>query len=173
MVVAAERAGFFQRENVGGLFDDTKQIGGARGIGANAAQFFHGEKSAARTGPDGLARGGNRAGDRLRLVAARLDDPERDPFRRARPDPGHLAQLRDQLPDRGGIFRLPQNRRQLTGPEACWSTARRAARAGADTIAGAGPLLPRGRAHFEIASRLPPSAFPGKAPRRSKTRPAG
>src|SRR5437773_5409163 len=148
MVTAAERAGFFQRKNIGGLFDDTKQIGGARGIGANAAQFFHGEKSAARTGPDSLARGCDRARDRLGLVAPRLNDPERDPFRRARPDPGHLAQLRDQLPDRRRIFRLPQNRRRLTGPEAYWSTARQAARAGADTIAGAGPLLPPGPAHF-------------------------
>src|SRR5437588_726678 len=173
MVAAAERAGFFQRKNVGWLLDDAEQIRGARGVRANSADRFHREKTAPWTGSHGLARGRDRARDRLRLIAAGLHDPERDPLRRARTDPGHLAKLHDQFADRGWIFRLPQNRRKLTGPEACWSIAGRAARAGADTIAGAGPLLPRARAHFETASRLPPSVSPGKAPRRSRTRRAG
>src|SRR6267154_654212 len=170
MVAAAERARLFQRQNVGRLLDHAEQIRGARRVGANAAEFFHSEKAATRTGPDGFARGSDRARDRFRLVAPRLDDPERDPLRRARTDPRHLAKLRDQIPDRGGIFRLPQNRRKLTDREACSSIAGRAARAGADTIAAAGPLPPPARAHFGIASTLPPSVFPGKAPRRSRTR---
>src|SRR5205807_4558333 len=151
---AAERAGCFQRKNVGWRLDDAEQIRGAGGVGASSAKRIDREKSAPWTGSHGLARGRDRARDRLRLVAACLHDPERDPLRRARTDPGHLAKLRDQFADRGWIFRLPQNRSKLSGPEACWSIAGRAARAGADKIAGAGPLLPRARARFETASRL-------------------
>src|SRR5204862_3177441 len=154
---------FFQRQNIGWLFDDAEQIGGARSVRANGAERFHREKAAAWTRAHGLASVCDRARDRFRLVPTRLDDPERDPLRRARPDPRHLAKLRDQFPDRGGIFRLPQNRRTLTGPEEYWSTGGRAVPGAADTIAAAGPLLPPVRAHFEIANRLRPTVFPGKA----------
>ena len=55
------------------------------------------------------ARRRNGARDLLRLIAARLHDPERNAFGRARPDSGHLPQLRDQIPDRRRIFRPSQN----------------------------------------------------------------
>src|SRR6266480_357458 len=157
MVTATKRACFFQRENIGRLFDHAEQVACARSVRANIAERFCREKTAARTGAHRLARSRDRARDRLRLIAARPHNPKRDSFRRARTDPRHLAKLRDQFPDRRGIFCLPQNRQRLTGPEACWSIAERAAPGAANTIAGAGPLLPRARARFEIASRPRPS----------------
>ena len=48
--------------------------------------------------------------DALRLPIARLHHPKRDPFGRARTDAGHLAQLRDQLAQGGGIFGSFQSR---------------------------------------------------------------
>jgi hypothetical protein len=45
------------------------------------------------------------------LISVGLHDPKRDPFRRARPNPGHLPQLRDQISERGRVFRLSQNGR--------------------------------------------------------------
>ena len=110
MVATAKRVRFLQRQDVGRLLDDTEQFGGAGRVRANFAQLVHGEKAAARTRPDRRARRRNSLGNAVRLIAARLDHPERDPFRGARADAGHLPQLRDQFPDRGRIFNFPQGR---------------------------------------------------------------
>ena len=64
---------------------------------------------------DDRAGVGDGARDPFRLLLARLHDPERDAFRRARTDPGHLPQLRDQVADRGGIFRA--SHREAHGSE--------------------------------------------------------
>ena len=62
--------------------------------------------------PPRLANG---AGDLLRLISPRLDNPKCDAFSRAGPNPGHRPQLRNQIPERGRVFGLSQNARWLTG----------------------------------------------------------
>src|SRR6266480_7330922 len=84
MVTATKRACFFQRENIGRLFDHAEQVACARSVRANIAERFCREKTAARTGAHRLARSRDRARDRLRLIAARPHNPKRDSFRRAR-----------------------------------------------------------------------------------------
>ncbi len=113
MVTPAERARFFQRQDVGRLLHYAEQIGDARCIATDRAQFLHREKSALRTWPNGLERGENGLCDSLRLIAARLHHPERNPFRRARSDPWHSAQLPDQLPDRDRVLSLLHSPRFL------------------------------------------------------------
>ena len=94
-----------------------------------------------------------------------------DAFGGTRSNAGHLPQLRDQAP--GSPTGTPFSSR----PAAPYSssgvlveTATRAARAGGDIVAAGDPPHLRDRAHFEIANRLRPSAFPGKGPRHSRTR---
>src|SRR5438874_9234899 len=108
MIISTKGARFFQRKNVGGLFDHTEQIQDPRAIGTNFTKLVSGEKSAANARPYGLPRRADGAGYLLRLFIARLDKPKRDPFGRARPYSRHLAQLRDQLPQRNRISRSPQ-----------------------------------------------------------------
>src|SRR5260370_1013855 len=93
-------------------------------------------------------RFGNGAGDLFRVIAARLYDPERDPFGRARTDSGHLSQLRNKIPQRGWIFRFSHTASPARTPTLLISAASalrpdsaRAAQGGGDTIAAA-RLLP-------------------------------
>src|SRR4051812_11412216 len=100
MIATAERTGSFQRQDIGRLLDHAELVAEPRRIGADFADVLHGEKSALRAGANGLSRNRDGARDVVRLVAPRLHHPERDPLRRAWAYPRHLAQLRDQLPDR-------------------------------------------------------------------------
>src|SRR5260370_12168047 len=106
MIAPAERAGFFQRENIGWLFDDAEQLDRARRIGANVAELVRREVAAKFTRMNPAARFGNGARDLFGLIAARLHHPERDPLGRARTDSRHLSKLCDQIPQRGWIFRF-------------------------------------------------------------------
>lgn len=143
MIASAERAGFFERQNIGRLFDHAEQLDRARRIRTDIAEFVRGEIAAKLARMNSAARFGNGPRDLFGLTAARLHHPERDPFGRARADPGHLSKLRDQIPQRGWIFRLSQNAPVLTPASSAFRPdSARAAQGGGDTIAAA-RLLPR------------------------------
>ena len=108
-----ERARFFQRQNVGCLFDHAQKIDITRRVGANFADLICGEETATNARAHRLPRRRNGARNLLGLIAARLHHPERDAFRRARTHARHFAKLLDQIPDRGRILRLPQSERRL------------------------------------------------------------
>src|SRR5438477_5261133 len=114
MITAAERAGFFQRQNVGRLFDNAKQLDRARGVRANIAELAGREIATQFARMNSAARLANRARDLFRLIAPRLHHPKRDALGRARTDSWHLAKLRDQIPQRGWIFSFSQCRAPLT-----------------------------------------------------------
>ena len=118
MVAAAKSTGLFQRQNVGRLLDDAEQFPGARFIDADFTKICCREETALHTGMDPGPRLGDGASDALRLPFARLHHPKRDAFGRAWTDAGHLAQLRDQLAQGGGIFGSFQSRTSgsATGP---------------------------------------------------------
>src|SRR6266487_6132831 len=103
-----------------------------------------------------LARFADGARDLLRLIASRSHGPKRNPLRRARSNPGHLSQLRNQIPDCDRIFRLSQNRRRLI-PGAFLLIAEQATPVGANRIAADDHFLPPGPALFETPYTLPPN----------------
>src|SRR6266436_5296355 len=109
MIGSVERAWFLERQNIGRLFDHAEQLDRAQRIRTDIAEFVRGEIAAKLARMNSAARFGNGPRDLFGLTAARLHHPERDPFGRARADPGHLSKLRDQIPQRGWIFRLSQN----------------------------------------------------------------
>src|SRR5207302_5224930 len=106
MITATKRAGFFKRQNIGRLFDHAEQFDRTRGVRANIAKFVGGEVAAKVARMNSAARFGNGTCDLFGLIAASLHHPERDPFGRTRTDPRHLSKLRDQVPQRGWIFRF-------------------------------------------------------------------
>ncbi len=110
MVPSAEGAGFFQRQDIGRLLDHAKKFHRARRIRANVAKFVGREIAAEFAGMNSTARLRDGPRDLLRLIAARLDDPERNPFGRAWANAGHVTKLRDQVPKRGWIFRFLHER---------------------------------------------------------------
>ena len=54
---------------------------------------------------------GNCTCDFVRLIFLRLHHPKGDALGRARADPRHSPELRDQISERGRVFRLSQNGR--------------------------------------------------------------
>src|SRR6266446_6562668 len=172
MIASAKSARFFQRQDIGWLFDDTELVGCARGILANLANFLRGEISAECARMNGLPCGRDGARDLLGLISARLHNPKRNPFRRARSNAGHLPQLGNQIPERGRVFGLSQNARWFTR-RVFPSSAERAVQAGADTIAAAHHPLYPGRALFGIPKSARPSVFLDKARPRSRKSRAG
>src|SRR5438105_7589871 len=106
MVATMKSAGFFERQNVSWLFDNAKQLHRAGRIRTDVAKLIGGEVAAECAGMNSAAGFGNGAGDLLGLIAARLHHPKRDPFGRAWTDPGHLSELRNQVPQRRWIFRF-------------------------------------------------------------------
>src|SRR4029453_6268663 len=110
MVSPAESACLFQRKDVSRLFDDAEQSPGARGVGTDFTSGRGGEETALQARMDRGTRLRDGLRDALRLLIARLHYPKRDPFGRAGTDAGHLAQLRDQLAQGGGIFGSFQSR---------------------------------------------------------------
>src|SRR3954454_16324423 len=113
MVQSAERACFLQRQNVRRLLHHAKQLARARGVGADVADLARGEKSAAKTRMDRLARAGDGRRDLLRLTSFRLNHPERDPLGRPGTDSRHLPELGNQIPEGRGLFRSSQARWSL------------------------------------------------------------
>src|SRR5438270_13874964 len=106
MIASAKRTGFFKRQNIGWLFDHAEQLDRARRIRADIAEFVRREVAAKFAGMNPAAGFGNGARDLFRLIAAGLHHPERNSFSRARTDSGHLSKLRDQIPQRGWVFRF-------------------------------------------------------------------
>src|SRR6476620_9733124 len=104
MVAAAKSSRLFQWQNVGRLLNDAEQFFHARFVSTDFTKIRRGEKTALHTGMDRGTRLRDSLRDALRLLIARLHHPKRDPFGRAWADTGHLAQLRDQLAQGGGIF---------------------------------------------------------------------
>src|SRR5438093_13436505 len=98
MIASAERAGFFERQNIGRLFDHAEQLDRARRIRTDIAELVRGELAAKLERMNSAARFGNGPRDLFGLTAARLHHPERDPSCRARADPGPLSTLRGQSP---------------------------------------------------------------------------
>ena len=80
MIATAKDAGFFERQNIGWLFDHTEQLRRARGIGADVAKYARREVAAKFARMNSTPRFGNRARDLFRLIATRLHHPERDPL---------------------------------------------------------------------------------------------
>ena len=119
MIVSAKRARFFEWQNVRWLFDDAEQIRRARCVGANFAQLFRGEESAAMAWPHRLSRGADGAGNLFRHFIPGLHNPKRDAFSRAGTNSRHLAQLRDQFPERDRIFRSSQCAIRCRGGRNC------------------------------------------------------
>ena len=110
MVAAAKGAGLFQRQNVGRLLDDAEQFFHARIVCTDFTKILCREETALHTGMNPGPCFPNSEGDALGLLIARLHHPKRDAFGRARTDARHLAQLRDQLAQGGGIFGSFQSR---------------------------------------------------------------
>lgn len=104
MVSATVSARFLERQNIGRLLDDAEQLLGAGIIRANLAKIGRREKSALPARPNGCASRSDSSRDCFWLRAARLHNPKRDAFRGARPYTRHLAQLRDQIANRGWIL---------------------------------------------------------------------
>src|SRR5256714_12171958 len=106
MVPAAKHAGFLQRQNISWLFHHTKKLNRATRIRADVAQLVRCEIAAKFAGTNPFTRFGNRAGNLFGLIALRLNHPKRDSFGRSWTNARHLSKLRNQIPQRGWIFRL-------------------------------------------------------------------
>ena len=109
MIAPTERAGFFQRQNIGRLFDHAQQIDRALRIRTDVAEFVRREVAAKFAWMNSAPCFGNRQRDLFGLIAARLHHPERNSFGRTRANSRHLSKLRHQIPQRGWIFCLSQD----------------------------------------------------------------
>src|ERR1700693_2432451 len=108
MVPTAKRTRFLQWQDIGRLLDNTKELHRAGRIRADVAKLVGGEVTTQLAGMDPLSRFRDGASDLFRLIPTSLHDPERDPFSRARTNTWHLPKLRNQIPQRGWIFRFSQ-----------------------------------------------------------------
>jgi len=101
VVEAAELRGSLERDHVDRLFDDADDRVVAPRVGADRAHLFLGEVAALTTEADTLLDVLECGSERERFVLRALQDVEREPLGRPRPDPGKPAQLRDEVLDRG------------------------------------------------------------------------
>lgn len=95
MIATTKCAGFFERQNIGGLFHHAKDILRPGRVRADIAKLGRGKKTATDTRPDLRSHRDHRPGNLFRLVAAGLHHPQGNALGRPRPNPGHLAQLND------------------------------------------------------------------------------
>src|SRR6266568_300319 len=175
MIATAERPGLFERQDIGRLFDHAEQLDRAGRIRTDIAKLIGRKVAAQLARTNSAACFGNRARDLFGLIAARLHHPKCNSFGRTRTDPGHLAKLRDQIPQRGWIFRFshtasPARTRALLTPasSAFRPDSAPAARGGGDITVAARRLPRSARAPFETPNTPRPIASRGKTRRRSR-----
>src|SRR5204863_5130088 len=101
VVEAAELVGPLERDEVDRLLDDADDGMVAARVDADRAQLLLREVAALAAEADALLHLLDRGGERERLVAARLEQVEREALRRSRPDPREARQLRDEVLDGG------------------------------------------------------------------------
>lgn len=100
VVEAAERAGFFDREDVGGLLDDADFTPAARGLEADLAEVFRRKETALVAGMDG-GRGRCQCLSELGGPGIFVrQNPKGDPFGAAGSDTREAAQLARELEKR-------------------------------------------------------------------------
>jgi len=101
VVEAAELARPLDREKVDGLLDDADQRVVAPCIAADRAHLFLREVAALVAKADPFLHVFDRRGERERFVLRPLEQVEREPVGRPRPDPRKAGELRDEIFDSG------------------------------------------------------------------------
>ena len=99
VVLAAERAGLLDADDVHRPLDDADQRGVPARVGANGAGGLLRERAADFAEPDPLPRVEDGLGELFDRAGLGLHQVQGDALRRARPDAGQLAQGADQRGD--------------------------------------------------------------------------
>ena len=95
-----------ERDDVDRLLDDADRRVVAARVEADPAGLVLGQVAALAAEADALLHLHERARERERLLRRPLEDVEREPLRRALPDPGQARELRDEVLD-GGAEHAP------------------------------------------------------------------
>src|SRR5204862_6559837 len=167
VVTPLELAGALHRQQVVGLLDDAEQAGVAPGIGADAARVLVGDVEADRAVDDALLHGDQRARQLAHFLGGALEQEEREPLRRLRPDAGQALERVDEPRNGLGVERHYMPSPGILSPAvslpiSCWTRSRdlrsaslHAASTRSSSIWASSLLMTSGSILMDVSSCLP------------------